>query len=91
MRNPYGGSGSIVVPPRQVRGTSTRLGSRGWRLTDTTHGKAMRRKRVTRAGERILPTLSDDEAELIMARIHGIIDREVRVSAMLKNNNIHDK
>jgi hypothetical protein len=51
----------------------------------------MRRKRVTRAGERILPTLSDDEAEMIMARIHGIISREVRVSAMLKNNNIHDK
>jgi len=91
MNSPYGGSGSIVVPPRQVRGTSTRLGSRGWRLTDTTHGKAMRRQRVTRAGERILPTLSDEEAEMIMARIHGIIDREVRVSAMLKNNNIHDK
>lgn len=91
MNSPYGGQGSIVVPPRQVRGTSTRLGSRGWRLSNTTHGKVVRRKRVTRAGERILPTLSDDEAELIMARIHGIIDREVRVSAMLKNNNIHDK
>jgi hypothetical protein len=93
MSNPYGGSGSIVVPPRQVRGTSTRLGSRGWRLTNTTHGKATRRVRTATAsaGDRILPTLSDEEAELIMARIHGIIDREVRVSAMLKNNNIHDK
>jgi flagellar motility protein MotE (MotC chaperone) len=29
----------------------------------------MRRKRTARAGERILPTLSDEEADMIMARL----------------------
>jgi hypothetical protein len=64
MYNPYGGN--IVTPPRQVRGTSTRLGSRGWRLTDTSHGKAMRRPRkaTASAGERILPTLSDEQTDI---------------------------
>ena len=90
MSNPYGGMGSIVVPPRQVRGTSTRLGSRGWRLTDTTHGKAMRRvrKATAVAGERILPTLSDEEAELAMARLRDQLDSE---RLHLANNNIHNK
>ena len=90
MSNPYGGSGSIVVPPRQVRGTSTRLGSRGWRLTDTTHGKATRRKRkaTASAGERILPTLSDEESELAMAQLREQLDSD---RSHLVNNNIHDK
>jgi hypothetical protein len=90
MYSPYGGSGSIVMPPRQVRGTSTRLGSRGWRLTDTTHGKAMRRPRkaIASAGERILPTLSDEQAELAMARLRDQLDSE---RLHLTNNNIHNK
>lgn len=90
MSNPYGGSGSIVVPPRQVRGTSTRLGSRGWRLTDTSHGKAMRRKRKATAvaGERILPTLSDEQAELAMAQLREQLDSD---RSHLVNNNIHNK
>jgi len=89
MSNPYGGMGSIVVPPRQVRGTSTRLGSRGWRLTDTTHGKAMRRKRVVSAGEKILPTLSDDESALIMARLLADLATDKGIAQV--NNNIHNK
>ena len=88
MYNPYGGN--IVVPPRQVRGTSTRLGSRGWRLTDTSHGKAMRRKRTGKAmaSERILPTLSDEEAELAMARLREQLDGD---RSHLVNINIHNK
>jgi hypothetical protein len=91
MYSPYGGSGSIVVPPRQVRGTSTRLGSRGWRLTNTTHGKATRRKRnaIAVAGERILPTLSDDEAQLVMDRLMSDLNSDRGVAQV--NNNIHNK
>jgi N-acetylglucosamine kinase-like BadF-type ATPase len=90
MYNPYGGSGSIVMPPRQVRGTSTRLGSRGWRLTDTTHGKAMRRKRnaIASAGERILPTLSDEQTDIIMAQLREQLDGD---RSHLVNINIHNK
>ena len=88
MYNPYGGN--IVTPPRQVRGTSTRLGSRGWRLTDTSHGKAMRRPRkaTASAGERILPTLSDEQTDTIMAQLREQLDSD-RVT--LVNNNIHNK
>jgi hypothetical protein len=88
MYNPYGGN--IVTPPRQVRGTSTRLGSRGWRLTDTSHGKAMRRPRkaTASAGERILPTLSDDEAELAMKQLREQLDSD---RSHVVNNNIHNK
>ena len=88
MYNPYGGN--IVTPPRQVRGTSTRLGSRGWRLTDTSHGKAMRRPRkaIATAGERILPTLSDEQTDTIMAQLREQLDAD-RVT--LVNNNIHNK
>jgi hypothetical protein len=91
MNSPYGGLGSIVVPPRQVRGTSTRLGSRGWRLTDTSHGKAMRRKRkaIAVAGERILPTLSDEQAELAMNRLMSDLNSDKGVAQV--NNNIHNK
>jgi hypothetical protein len=88
MYNPYGGN--IVTPPRQVRGTSTRLGSRGWRLTDTSHGKAMRRPRkaIATAGERILPTLSDEQTDIIMAQLREQLNAD-RVT--LTNNNIHNK
>ena len=88
MYNPYGGN--IVTPPRQVRGTSTRLGSRGWRLTDTSHGKAMRRPRkaTASAGERILPTLSDEQTDTIIAQLREQLDAD-RVT--LVNNNIHNK
>jgi len=91
MYSPYGGSGSIVVPPRQVRGTSTRLGSRGWRLTNTTHGKATRRKRnaIASAGERILPTLSDEQAELAMNRLMSDLNSDKGVAQV--NINIHNK
>lgn len=91
MNSPYGGLGSIVVPPRQVRGTSTRLGSRGWRLTDTTHGKAVRRKRkaIAVAGERILPTLSDEQAQLVMDRLMADLTSDRGVAQV--NNNIHNK
>jgi hypothetical protein len=90
MYSPYGGSGSIVIPPRQVRGTSTRLGSRGWRLTNTTHGKATRRvrKATASAGERILPTLSDEQTDIIMAQLREQLNAD-RVT--LTNNNIHNK
>jgi hypothetical protein len=91
MNSPYGGQGSIVVPPRQVRGTSTRLGSRGWRLTNTTHGKAVRRKRnaIASAGERILPTLSDEQAQLAMDRLKADLNSDKGVAQV--NNNIHNK
>jgi hypothetical protein len=88
MYNPYGGN--IVTPPRLVRGTNNRLGSVGWRLTDTSHGKAMRRKRkaIASAGERILPTLSDEQTDTIMAQLREQLDAD-RVT--LVNNNIHNK
>ena len=88
MYNPYGGN--IVTPPRLVRSTNNRLGSIGWRLTDTTHGKAMRRKRkaIASAGERILPTLSDEQSDTIMAQLREQLDAD-RVT--LINNNIHNK
>ena len=88
MYNPYGGN--IVTPPRLVRGTNNKLGSVGWRLTDTTHGKAVRRKRkaIASAGERILPTLSDDEAELAMKQLREQLDSD---RSHVVNNNIHNK
>jgi len=65
-----------------VRVTSTRLGSRGWRLTDTTHGKAVRKTRPRHAVktnrpkvERVLPILSDQEQERL-ARILALAERE---------------
>jgi hypothetical protein len=75
-----------------VRATSTRLGSRGWRLSDTTHGKAVRRTRPRHAVksnmpkvERVLPTL-DDETALAIVRNLTTAD----TSATL-NLNVHDK
>jgi len=75
-----------------VRVTSTRLGSRGWRLSDTTHGKAVRRTRPRHAVksnmpkvERVLPTLDDDTALAIVRNL-----TTADASATL-NLNVHDK
>jgi hypothetical protein len=89
MYNPYGGN--IVTPPRLVRGTNNKLGSVGWRLTDTTHGKAVRRKRkaIASAGERILPTLSDEQAEQAMDRLKADLNSDK--GAVQVNINIHNK
>jgi len=88
--NPYGSMGSIVVTPSKPIVTSRRLGSAGWRLTDTKHGKAMRRKRnaVTTnkpSVERVLPTLDDDTALAIVRNL-----TTADTSATL-NLNVHDK
>jgi len=82
--------GSIVVTPSKPIVTSRRLGSAGWRLTDTKHGKAMRRKRnaVTTnkpSVERVLPTLDDDTALAIVRNL-----TTADTSATL-NLNVHDK
>ena len=75
-----------------VRATSTRLGSRGWRLSDTTHGKAVRRTRPRHAVksnmpkvERVLPTLDDDTALALVAKLATTND------TTQPNLNIHDK
>ena len=82
--NPYGGLGSIVVTPRKVHASDRRLGTQGARLTDTTHGKAVRIKRTrTRHAvttnqpkvERVLPTLSIEEQERL-ARALALSERE---------------
>ncbi len=82
--------GSIVVTPSKPIVTSRRLGSAGWRLTDTKHGKAVRRKRnaVTTnkpSVERVLPTLDDDTALAIVRNL-----TTADASATL-NLNVHDK
>jgi hypothetical protein len=70
--SPYGAKGSIVVTPHKVQASDRRLGTIGARLTNTTHGKAVRIKRTrTRHAvttnrpkvARVLPTLSDQEQE----------------------------
>lgn len=78
--NPYGGLGSIVVTPSKPIVTSRRLGSAGWRLTDTKHGKAVRRKRNTVTTnkpkvERVLPTL-DEATQERLARALALQERE---------------
>jgi len=72
-----------------VRVTSTRLGSRGWRLTDTTHGKAVRKTRQRHAVKtnrpkvaRVLPILSDQEQERL-ARILALSERQSDFRASL--------
>jgi hypothetical protein len=81
MPNPYGGgSGSIVVTPRKVQATERRLGSAGWRLSNTKHGHAVRRVRHTVTTnkpkvERTLPIL-DDATQERLARalsLHSIV------------------
>ena len=88
--NPYGGLGSIVVTPSKPIVTSRRLGSAGWRLTDTKHGKAVRRTRHAVATnrpkvERVLPTLDDDTALALVAKLATTND------TTQPNLNIHDK
>lgn len=77
-----------------VRVTSTRLGSRGWRLSDTTHGKAVRRTRPRHAvstnkpkRERVLPILSDQEQERL-ARALALAERESNFRATLPSVHI---
>jgi hypothetical protein len=77
-----------------VRVTSTRLGSRGWRLSDTTHGKAVRRTRPRHAVttnkpkvERVLPILSDEEQERI-ARNLALAERAREFRATLPSVHI---
>ena len=90
--NPYGGLGSIVVTPPKPIVTSRRLGSAGWRLTDTKHGKAVRRTRQRHAVttnrpkvERVLPTLDDETALALVAKLATTND------TTQPNLNIHDK
>ena len=93
--NPYGGgSGSIVVPPRKVQATDRRLGTQGARLTNTKHGKAVRRTRPRHAVttnrpkvERVLPTLSDEEQERL-ARALALSEREREFRATLPSVHI---
>lgn len=92
--NPYGGLGSIVVTPRKVHASDRRLGTIGARLTDTKHGKAVRRTRPRHAVttnqpkvERVLPTLSDQEQERL-ARILALAERERDFRASLPSVHI---
>ena len=92
--NPYGSMGSIVVTPSKPIVTSRRLGSAGWRLTDTKHGKAVRRTRPRHAvttnmpkPERVLPTLSDQEQERL-ARALALSEREREFRATLPSVHI---
>ena len=93
--NPYGGgSGSIVVTPRKVQATDRRLGTIGARLTNTKHGKAVRRTRPRHAVttnrpkvERVLPTLSIEEQERL-ARALALSEREREFRATLPSVHI---
>jgi hypothetical protein len=93
--NPYGGgSGSIVVTPRKVQATDRRLGTIGARLTNTKHGKAVRRTRPRHAVttnrpkvERVLPTLSEHEQERL-ARALALSEREREFRATLPSVHI---
>jgi hypothetical protein len=87
--NPYGGSGSIVVTPSKPIVTSRRLGSAGWRLHDTPNGRALKRTRNGKVSSnrkvvRELPTLDDDTALAIVARLTSATTDTL-------NLNIHDK
>lgn len=92
--NPYGGLGSIVVTPSKPVVTSRRLGSNGWRLSNTQHGKAVRRTRTRHAVttnrpkvERVLPTLSEQEQERL-ARALALSEREREFRATLPSVHI---
>ena len=92
--NPYGGLGSIVVTPRKVHASDRRLGTIGARLTDTKHGKAVRRTRPRHAVtsnrpkvERVLPTLSIEEQERL-ARALALSEREREFRATLPSVHI---
>jgi len=92
--NPYGSMGSIITPPRQVHASPRRLGTSGARLTNTAHGKAMKRARRSRSSavvsnrpsvERVLPILDDDTA---LAIVRALTTNKVSGTI---NINIHDK
>jgi hypothetical protein len=90
--NPYGGQGSIVVTPRKPQASERRLGTRGARLTDTRHGKALRRTRngkVTsnKRVERILPAL-DEATQERLARELALGEREREFRATLPSVHI---
>lgn len=91
MSNPYGGSGSIVMTPTRPLVTSRRLGSNGWRLHDTPNGRAYKRTRNGKVTsnrakvERVLPTLDDDTALALVAKLATTNDTTA------PNLNIHDK
>jgi hypothetical protein len=93
--NPYGGgSGSIVVTPRKVQATDRRLGTQGARLTNTKHGKAVRRTRQRHAVttnrpkvERVLPTL-DEATQERLARELALAEREQNFRATLPSVHI---
>lgn len=93
--NPYGGgSGSIVVTPRKVQASDRRLGTIGARLTDTKHGKAVRRTRSRHAVttnrpkvERVLPTL-DEATQERLARALALAERERDFRATLPSVHI---
>ena len=93
--NPFGGgSGSIVVTPSKPIVTARRLGSPNARLTDTKHGKAVRRTRPRHAVttnrpkvERVLPTLSEQEQERL-ARALALSEREREFRATLPSVHI---
>ena len=91
MSNPYGGMGSIVMTPTRPLVTSRRLGSNGWRLHDTPNGRAFKRTRNGKVTsnrnkvERVLPTLDDDTALAILAKL------ATPDTAPTLNLNIHDK
>ena len=86
--------GSIITPPRQVHASPRRLGSSGWRLTNTAHGKAVRRARRPRNSavvsnrprvERVLPILDDDTA---LAIVRNFTKEQTSIAV---NLNVHDK
>jgi hypothetical protein len=92
--NPFGAMGSIVVTPPKPIVTSRRLGSAGWRLTDTKHGKAVRRTRQRHAVttnrpkvERVLPTL-DEATQERLARELALAEREQTFRATLPSVHI---
>jgi hypothetical protein len=92
--NPYGGLGSIVVTPRKVHASDRRLGTIGARLTDTKHGKAVRRTRTRHAVttnrpkvERVLPTL-DEATQERLARELALAEREQNFRATLPSVHI---
>jgi len=90
--NPYGGQGSIVVTPRKPQASARRLGTSGARLTDTSHGKALRRTRngkVTsnKRVERILPVL-DEATQERLARELALSEREREFRATLPSVHI---
>ena len=67
MANPYGGSGSVIYLRSINKVSQRRLGSRHWRLSDTSGGK---RERVIVPKSKVArPMLTDQEQQAILNRI----------------------